>query len=241
MNILFYTMLFIVGIVVGSLWDIKTKEIPKSLDMRKKHYSNTSNGELISKLTYIIIGGVSSVILANILKINIHEFDISKLIIYVFTMLYISTLILIAGIDRNYCKVEKRIIAFGIISSIIYMIYLFVVDLASVYLNLVFLVTYIGLLIIDTFLLRKYAKDSYILNILLLLNIILVFTDFKILIYTLVMALVSTILYILLLEVNKKKNGNKKIKIDEIPVGFFISASNIIVLYMVGFFQNYFI
>lgn len=241
MNILFYTILFIIGIVGGSYWAIKANEIPKKLDLKKIYHSNNTNEELVSKLTYILIGGVSSVILANTLKMNVNNLDVSSIIIYIFAMLYVSTLVVIAGIDKNYFKIDKKVLAFGIVSSIVYMIYIFMIDFSSVYLNVIYLLIYITLLIIDAFLLRKFAKDSYIINVLMLLTIVLVFTDFKILIYTLIIALVAIILDVLLLKIQKKKNGNKKLKINEIPVGFFIASSNIIILFMIRILENYLI
>ena len=241
MNILFYTVLFIIGIIVGSYWAIKASEIVKELDMKKIHYSNNANEEILSKLSYILIGGVSSVILANVLSVNIYELDIYNFTIYIFAMLYISTLVLIAGIDKIYLKIEKGMIAFGIVSSIIYMIYLFLIDLASIHLNIIYLGIYMVLLLIDSFLLRRYARDSYVLDILMLLGIILVFTDLRTLTYTLVMALIAIILNTLLMKIQTKNQGNKKIKIKEIPVGFFIASSNIIVLFMIRIFENYII
>jgi len=115
------------------------------------------------------------------------------------------------------------------------------IDLASLYLSTIYLAIYMLLLMIDTFLLRRYAKDSYIVNILMLLNIILAFTDLRTLTYTVVMAFVGIILYMLMQKYQKNKNGNKKIKINEISVGYFIAASNIIVLFMIRIFENYYI
>ena len=104
MNILFYTILFIIGSVVGSYWAVRAREIPKILDLKKTHRKIKPKQELISELIYIMIGGMSAVILANILNIHIEEFDIAKMLIYVFAMLYISALVLIAGIDRSLSK-----------------------------------------------------------------------------------------------------------------------------------------
>lgn len=237
MNLILYTIVFIIGIAVGAFWDIKASEIPKNLDMKKVCYSKRKNEDKISTLTYIAIGGISSVILANVLKIN--EFDFVKLIIYVFAMLYISALVLIAGIDRNYLKIEKRVLAFGIISSIVYMVYLCAIDLASIHLNIIYLAIYMILLVIDSFLLKRYAKDSYIINSLLVLAMIVVFTDLRTLTYTLVMTTVAVALYTLLLKLQQKKSGNKKIEIRKMPIGYFIAASNIIVLFMIRIFENY--
>lgn len=241
MNILFYAILFIIGIVVGSVWAIKANKIPKSLDMKKTCYTNNPHEEFISGLTYILLGGMISVILANVLGINIDEFDLFNIIIYIFAFVYISTLVLVGGIDKIYNKIEKRIIGFGIISSIIYMIYLCSVDLASIHINVIYLSIYIVLLAIDSFLLRKYAKDSYIVNILMLLNIILSFTDLRTLTYTSLMAFIAIIIYILMQKIQKKRNVSRKFKINEIPVGYFITTSNLIVLFMIRIFENYLI
>lgn len=230
MNIIFYVILFLIGIGIGDFLAIQSIVLPRSLDMKKTFYNKKTNEELRSKITYILIGGISSVIIGHILRL--YEFDISNLIIYVFMMIYISTLISIAGIDKNYTKIDKRELAFGIISSIIYMLYLAIIDLASIYVNAIYLLLYMIFLIIDCLLLRKCAKDSYIINTLLLLTIILVFTNINTLICTVIMAIIAILLYILILKIQQKKNGNKRIKINQIPVGYFISASNIIVLFL---------
>ena len=239
MNMVFYTILFILGCTIGCIWREKTEKFPRDLDLKKTHFSNKSNQELISKLIYMLIGGISFVILANILNLNMKEIDVGKLIIYFFSILYISVLVIVAGIDRNYSKIEKRVLSFGIISSIIYMLYLCCIDITNVYLWIIYLVIYIILLVIDNFLLKKYAKDSYIINILLLLTIIYVFTDLKLLIYTLTMALIACFFQMIFIKSQQKKNMVNDMKIREIPLGFFIGASNIIVLFITRIFENY--
>ena len=241
MNILFNIIFFIIGCVIGGLCAVESRDIPKMLDLKKTNYKNKPKEELISELTYISICGVSAVVMANVLGINMYQFSISNLIIYIFSMLYISTMVLIAGIDRIYTRIEKKTLAFGIVCSIVYMLYLCVVDLASIQLNITYLAIYLILLVIDSFLLRRYAKDSYIIDLLLLLMMILVFTDLRILTYTIVMVVIAIALYVIFLNIQKKKNGNKKIKINEIPVGFFVAASNVIVLFMVKIFESYLI
>lgn len=230
MNILFCIILCMIGIGIGNFLAIQAIIVPKSLNMKKTFYNKKTNEELRAKITYMILGGISSVLIGNILKL--YEFDISNLIIYIFMMLYISTLMLIGGIDKNYTQIDKSELAFGIISSIIYMLYLAIVDFSSIYINAIYLAIYMIFLIIDCFLLRKYAKDSYIINILLLLTITLVFTNLNTLICTLIMAMIAILLYVLILKIQQKKNGNRKIKINQIPFGYFITASNLIVLFL---------
>jgi len=241
MDIIFYTILFVIGIVIGSVWATKAHGIPKELDLKRTHYTNIKNEMLISNLTYIIMGGVATVVFANILNVSLFEFDFSKMTIFIFAMIYISELVIIAGIDRLYTKIDKKLLAFGIITSIIYMLYLCMVDLASLHLSIIYFTIYMVLLLLDSFLLRKFAKDSYIVNLLILMSIILVFTDLRALTYTLVMAIIAVVTYLLIAKSQQKKNGNKKIKINTIPIGYFIAASNVIVLFMIRIFENYLI
>ena len=112
---------------------------------------------------------------------------------------------------------------------------------ATANVDAIYLLIYIVLLIIDAFLLRKFAKDSYIVNVLMLLNIILSFTDLRTLTYTCVMAFIAMIIYSLIQLSTKKKNVSKKFKINEIPVGYFVATSNLVVLFMIRIFEGYLI
>ena len=84
----------------------------------------------------------------------------------------------------------------------------------------------------------RYAKNSYTVGILMLFNIILIFSEVDIFAYTMSMTAIEILSYLLVLKINQKKNGNKKIKIDKIPVGYFVSASNIIVLLVSAILQS---
>lgn len=238
MNIIFYIILFLIGCVIGGLWAMQVRDIPQILDLRKTQYSNKKNNNKISYNIYLLLGGILIVGLANILNINMFEFDLPNFIIYVFAIIYISTLVIVAGIDKNYTKIDKKTLAFGIVVSIIYMLYLSVADMLSIKLNIFYLVLYILLLIVDSFLLRRFANDSYIVNLLMICVMILVFTDLKTLIFTLVMAVIAIGIYVLITNCQKRKNGNKKLKVNQIPVGFFVTSCNIIVLFMIRIIGN---
>lgn len=237
MNIFLYIIFFTIGSVVGALCSVKAREIPKELDLKETVRRRKDKKELISELIYILIGGLSSVLFANILRIHINDFDISKVTTYIFGMTYIYILMLIAGIDRIYTKIDKKTLALGVVFSIVYMVYLFIIDVSSANMNIIYLVIYITLLLTDSFLLKKFAKDSYIINIMILLNIILVFTNLTVLISTLFMSIIAITVYTLIIKMQK----NKKVKIDEIPVGFFISSSNIITLLLIRVVENFLI
>ena len=266
MNIFLYAIIFITGTVFGSFYTLVVYRIPKNIDIIKKHsYCPNCNHklgffELIPVWSYIllggkckhckqkiriryllleVLGGVSFVVLAQALKINVYKLNLNTIVIFVLTVLYLTAIILISGIDKEYVKIDKRVLAYGIIISMLYMIYLYTVDVANIYRYAIYLAIYIILLSIDTFLLRRYAKDSYIVDLLILLNTILIFTEEEIFIYTIVMTIFATLIYILIQNVIQKKAGHKKVKINEIPIAFFTGASNIIVLFMMTFITNY--
>ena len=266
MNIFLYVIIFITGTVFGSFYTLAVYRIPKNIDIVKKHsYCPNCNHklgffELIPVWSYIflggkckhckqkiriryllleLLGGISFVVLALALKIDAFHLNTSTLVIYGFVILYLTAIILISGIDKEYKKIDKRVLAYGIIISIIYMIYLYTIDSTSIYRYAIYLAIYIILLSLDTLSLRKYATDSYIIDILMLLNMILIVSEAQIFIMTVVMAILAILIYILLRKTLQKNVGNKKIKFQEIPIGFYIGASNIIVLFMMTFITNY--
>lgn len=268
MNIYFYTILFIMGTVFGSFYTLAVYRLPKNIDIIKKH-SYCPNCEhklgfleLIPVFSYIflggkckqckqkiriryllleILGGISFIILGMALQMDVYTLNLQTILVYGLTILYLTAIILISGIDKEYRKIEKRVLAYGIIISIIYMIYLYTVEATSIYRYAIYLAIYIILLCIDTFLLRKYAKNSYAIDILMLLAIIFIITEIEIFILTLIMSIIAILIYIFIKKLTQKRNGNKKIKLEEIPIGFFIGASNIIILFMMAFITNYFI
>lgn len=266
MNIYFYIILFIMGTLFGSFYTLAMYRIPKNIDIIKKHsYCPNCNHklgffELIPVLSYIflggkcknckkkikirylfleILGGLTFVVLALALKLDVYSIDIQTVIVYGITILYLTAIILISGIDKEYRKIDKRVLAYGIIISLIYMIYLYTVDGTSIYRYAIYLAIYIILLCIDAILLRKYAKDSYIIDILMLLNIILIMTEIQIFVMTVTMAIMAILIYALIKKLTQRKNGNVKLKIKEIPIGFFIGASNIIVFFGITLLNNY--
>ena len=268
MNVFLYAIIFIMGTVFGSFYTLAVYRIPKNIDIVKKHsYCPNCNHklgvfELIPVLSYIflggkckeckqkirirylileVLGGVSFVILAKALKLDVYHLNLSSIIVFAFTVLYLTAIILISGIDKEYRKIDKRVLAYGIIISIIYMIYLYTIDATSIYRYAIYLVIYMVFLSIDTFLLRRYAKDSYIVNIIMLLNLMLIFTEIEILTYTLIMTVMAVLIYILIIKITQKKTINKKFNLNEIPIGFFLGASNIIVLFMITFIGSYYI
>ena len=100
--------------------------------------------------------------------------------ICIFMSFYIIYLFLIAIIDKKYLKIDKKVNVSGIVGAIIYIIYLYIINPSSMKINLIYIGIYIILLIADTFIIKRYAKESYTIGILILFNTILIFSGIKI-------------------------------------------------------------
>lgn len=244
MNIILYIILFLIGVSCGCFYKVASYKIPKNMNLLKHSYYHNSNEkkglkQMMSVLTYMLIAGTSFVVVAKTLELDIY--NITSIIIYILTLLYISTIIIISGIDKEYVKIEKKTLTFGTLVSLIYIIFLCTMDstTSTIYKYVIYLGIHIILLIVDTFLLRRYAKNSYTIDMLILLNIILIFSEVEITFYTIVMAILAIGINILLLKIRQKKSGNKQIKLNEIPMGFLVGASNLIVIYMFTFITQF--
>ena len=156
--------------------------------------------------------------------------NLLTIISYIFTILYISILIILAKIDYKNIKIEKPVITAGIILSILYMIYMYIIKALSINTSIIYLGIYIILIAIDTFIVKRYAKNSYTTGILMLFNIMLIFTGIDIFTYTLILSALEILVNLLIEKVKQKSNGNKKVRISNIPVGYFLGVSNIFVL-----------
>ena len=244
----------------GSFYTLAVYRIPKNIDIVKKHSYCPNCGhklgilDLFPILSYIFLGGkcryckqkirprylileilsgTAFVLLAYALKINVYTLTLKSVMPFIFMVLYFTAIILISAIDKEYRTINKKVLAYGIIISLAYMIYLYVIDPTSIYRYAIYLAIYIVLLIINTFILRRFAKDEYFIDLLLYFMIIIMFMEGIISIITLAIFLLEIILYVIIKNITKNKNGNVPIKIEKIPFGYFLGASNLITIFTI--------
>ena len=257
MNELLYAIIFISGAVFGSFYTLAVYRIPKNIDIIKKHsYCPNCNHklgvlELIPILSYIFLGGkckhckqkirpryliieilsgVMFVLLASTLKMDVFTLNLQKVVTFMFMILYFTALILISAIDNEYRTINKKVLAYGVIISLMYMIYLYIIEPTSIYRYAIYLSVYIILISTDTFLLRRYAEENYIINLAIFFTMIVMFVDYKISLFVLLVFVVEIILHIMIRNITKLKTGNKPIKFEEFPLGLYLGVSNIIVI-----------
>lgn len=244
----------------GSFYTLAVYRIPKNIDIVKKHSYCPNCGhklgilDLFPILSYIFLGGkcryckqkirlrylileilsgIAFILLAYTLKINVYTLTLKSVMPFIFMVLYFTAIILISAIDKEYRTINKKVLAYGIIISLAYMIYLYVIEPISIYRYAIYLAIYIVLLIINTFILRRFAKDEYFIDLLLYFMIIVMFMEEIISLITLAVFFLEIILYIIIKNITKSKNGNVPIKIEQIPFGYFLGAGNLITIFAI--------
>lgn len=242
MNILFYAVLFLLGVFVGKFYKLAIYRLPRNMDVLKKHYfgdMNEENNSKVLEILYSIFIGAIFILIAYILKLDVYSLSVSSIIRYFIIILYFSTLIIIAGIDKENIKIEKKVLSFGTIVALIYMIYMCVINSAVIYKYAIYLMIHIILMTLDMFLLKKRAKDSYTIDTLILLNIMLMLGDVRVLFYTIWITLLTILIDLIILKIRQKKSGNKQIKLSEVPIGFFLCVSNMVAIGIQIIISNY--
>ena len=64
----------------------------------------------------------------------------------------------------------------------------------------------------------------------MLFNIMLIFTGIEVFTYTIVLTALEILVGLIISKIKQKKNGNKKIKLSNVPVGYFLCVSNLLAI-----------
>lgn len=175
MNIIIYFFMFTIGTVLGSFYTLAVYRIPLKQDItHTRSYCPKCNHrlnfwDLIPILSYIFLGGkcryckerirpryliietlsgIAFLLFAILLNLDVLSIDYTKVVAAVFGMLFFSSIFIIIGIFKEYKKVEKSVLNFGIIAETIYMVYLYMLNTNiyryGIYLLLVLLITFIN-------------------------------------------------------------------------------------------------
>ena len=191
-----------------------------------------------------VLSGFSFVVLAYCMGVDIYSVTDEKSVAlpiiarYVFMILYMTFVVLMATTERENRKIEKSVSVYGIVISIMYMVYLWIVEQANIYRYVIYLVFYILILALDNITLKKYAKDSYTNGILLTVVTMAIFTGVEItistIIYVLLVVSICTLLYKLKKKSKEERNkvGKKNTNLT-LPIGFFLGIANMVTFFVV--------
>lgn len=254
MNTFLYTVIFIIGAFFGSFFTLAVYRIPKKEDILIKHsYCPNCNHklgffDLFPVFSYVVLkgkcrycgnkirprylilellSGFTFLIIAYSLKIT--NLNIINIINLSAMLIYISILFIVAGIDKESIKISKGVIIFGYIIELIYIIYQCTLGNINVYQYVIYLFFLIVLLLFSNISLKISMKEEYFIQILYLSLYMIIFCGSKIYILTVMLTLISISIYKLL----------SKVKQRELPIGFYLSISNILVLIISNILLNY--
>ena len=257
MNTILYITVFLIGILFGSFYTLAIYRIPRKQNITHTRSYCPKCGhklaflDLIPILSYVFLGGkcryckdkikpnyiiieilsgLLFVSIAVLLKLNVYTITISQMINVVLFVLYITFCFLIAGIDKESVKINKPVLMYGIIISILYIIYLSIMEITSIYRYVIYLVLYIIILILDARALKVQAKDSYVYGLLLTVLIMAIFTTEFVTACSMVLALIMIVLYIFINKIGASKSRRTERKyLENMPIGFCLMVSNLAV------------
>lgn len=238
-DIILYAVIFITGAMFGSFYTLAVYRIPRGEDIIKtnsycpkcKHKLGIL--DLIPILSYIFLGakcryckekirpryfileilsGLTFIGIAYLMKLSVFTLNIRVGVKCIVMIFYFTFLVLIAGMDKENKEIPKQVIGYGIVISIMYMVYLCIVEEVSIYKYAIYLSIYAVILIADTIKLRKFAKNSYFYNLILVVITILIFTGERMIVNTLIYTIIAITIVIILKKVFIKKDKNKEIE-----------------------------
>ena len=256
MDIFLYVIIFIIGTFCGSFFTLAVYRIPKKEDILIKHsYCPNCNHklgffDLFPIISYILLGGKCRycgnrirarylilellsgfTFLALAISLRLTVDNLNNIINIVTTLMYVSILVIIGGIDKENKDIKKGVLAFGYLIEFIYMIYQCTLGNINVYQYVIYLILLILIVILSNISLKMLAKEKYYIKILYLLLYMIIFCGSKIFILTAILTLISIFIYSIL---SKQKNTT-------LPIGFYLSVSNILIILMSNMLINYMI
>ncbi len=253
MNTLIYIIIFIMGTLFGSFFTLATYRLPLHKDiLYKKSFCPNCNHklsflDLFPVLSYIflrgrcryckskisiryplieILTGISFVVLALGIGLNINTILTYKSIEFALGILFIVFLFLVSGIDIEHVTIHKGILIYGMVISLLNIIYQYFI---TTNFNSIRIIIYLFIIAILTMLnttsLKKNKKNDYVYSTVILCIIINFFCYEIASILTIIFALLIIAIKTLINKIiNKGKKYNKRL-----PIAFYLCISNAIV------------
>ena len=254
-------MIFMMGTVFGSFFTLAVYRLPlhKDITHERSFCPNCNHRleflDLIPIFSYIFLKGKCRycgqkirirylileilsglVFLMAYASFGIHypNYELRTLVAFVFFVFMYITIVIVAGIDKEYRTIHKGTILFGTIMQVLYILYLYIVEGSNIYRYSIYLVLLLIAGIANYLYFKKFSNNAYILEILL-------FSFYITFVVGGELFLIITILTIILIIFNtliQKVKFNMKDKPDILNenekkstrVGFFLGIATILVV-----------
>lgn len=259
MNVFLYVIIFIMGTLFGSFYTLAVYRIPKGIDIVKTHSFCPNCGhklgffELIPVWSYLFLGGKCKkckqkirpryfileilsglvfVALAYGFEIDAYRLNLDCVIRFAFMVLYLVAIFIIASIDKEHRKIERNVLYYALTISCSYIIYLCIMGQTSIYRYVMYLITLIILLIIDSIIQRKFAEESYLTGLLILIVVMLINTGELVLCFSALAVFTAIILLKIFLHLKNAFNKSRKEQTNMLQVykfGYLFSITNTLI------------
>ncbi len=270
MEIIIYGLIFIIGTLFGSFFTLAVYRIPIGENILYKHSfcpnckTKLKFKDLIPIISYIALGGKCTycgqkiriryllleilsgmvfLLFALSLKADVYNLDTNLIIYFLLFILYIASLFIIAGIDKERTQIQKSLLIFGMVIAFMYMTYVCIQDFEAIYTYIIYLALTIILLIANIIFVRKKLHDSYTIQILMLILYMLIFSGTFVMYMTITISLFMIAIVTLMKELKERarKKVVSKVKENEvkIPIGFYLCVSNILLILINNFLCNW--
>ena len=248
MNLFLYIIIFITGTVFGSFYTLATYRIPLRQDIThtRSYCPNCGHKlgffELIPIWSYIFLGGkchnckqkihiryliieflsgLCFLIIAKGMNITVYNININVIFNLILWVLYITLIFLVSGIDKKNRNIEKPVLIYGVIISIIYIAYQFIYLKQNSIQNIIYALLCIMLMI-------NNKKKLYIYDILVYILIMAIFTGEICVGFTVATAIIAIVLFKGMTKIRYRKQ-EKQIKPQNISIAFFLGVINLII------------
>lgn len=259
-------ILFIIGIYFGSFFTLATYRLPKKENITHKHsYCPNCNHklgffDLIPIFSYLflrgkcnycnkkigiryfifeLLTGIVFVLFGLSLKISIYPLEIKKIIYLSIGILYFTSLFIIGGINKEKNIIQKSVIYFGVLVSIIYIIYSCTLSARNVYKYAIYLVFTITLIILDTLHLKRNLKYNETIELIILIMYMMIITGEKLILLTLVFTILIMGIENIIKYFKYRKSSKVITNTTQKTIPLYICISNIILVIGMNFIQNY--
>lgn len=269
MEAIIYGLIFIIGTLFGSFFTLAVYRIPLGLDITHEHSfcpnCNTKLKfiDLIPIISYISVGGKCRyckekiriryfllevlsgtvfLLFALSLKLDVFKLNTNEIIYFLFSILYIAGLFIIAGIDKEKIKIQKSVLFFNLIITILFMIYACISSSKVIYTYIIFLAIIVFMLIFDIFYLKKNLTDNYTISILILSLCMIVFSGTEVFYYTVAFTLLLISFSAIIDRIKNRSKRKSVINTDNnknlnVPIAFYLVISNIFLIIVNNFLQ----
>ena len=264
MNTFFYIIIFIIGTLFGSFYTLAVYRIPKRQDIVYTHsYCPNCNHklgllDLFPIFSYILLGGkcryckqkirprylilesltgVLFIVMTILMNITIDNLNIKNIIELFFMALYLTFIILMSGINKENKTIDKYVNIYGVVISLLYMVYLYIIGKTSIYRYGIYVILYVILLLVN----NKLKDNQKEISKILVTTIIMTFFTRE---YITLSSIIITMIVssIMLLLKRNKENINKQEKnkiITKIPIGYILGITNIALLMCMLLYNNF--